>query len=103
MNRGSRGEAVFEQDIIRIKQDLFGDRVNLFEGKRHKGVNGTVALDRIEKIELRDLLGKGWLTHDGIWLIHLMYSVVSCHFILLSLSRYCVYHLPSPKFPLSDF
>ena len=25
------------------------------------------ALDRIEKTDLRDLLGKGWLTHDGMW------------------------------------
>jgi hypothetical protein len=24
-------------------------------------------LDRIEKADLRDLLGKGWLTHDGLW------------------------------------
>ena len=24
-------------------------------------------LDRIEKTEIRDLLGKGWLTHDGLW------------------------------------
>lgn len=24
-------------------------------------------LDRIEKAEIRDLLGKGWLTHDGLW------------------------------------
>ncbi|MBN1474199.1 MAG: hypothetical protein JW914_06260 [Syntrophaceae bacterium] len=24
-------------------------------------------LDRIEKTEIRDLLGKGWLTHDGMW------------------------------------
>lgn len=27
-------------------------------------------LDRIEKAELRDLLGKGWLTHDGMWFYH---------------------------------
>ncbi len=25
------------------------------------------ALDLIEKNDLRDLLGKGWLTHDGMW------------------------------------
>ena len=25
------------------------------------------ALDRIDKKEIRDLLGKGWLTHDGMW------------------------------------
>ncbi|MBW2285132.1 MAG: hypothetical protein JRF65_11085, partial [Deltaproteobacteria bacterium] len=25
------------------------------------------ALDGIEKEEIRDLLGKGWLTHDGMW------------------------------------
>ncbi len=24
-------------------------------------------LDGIEKAEIRDLLGKGWLTHDGMW------------------------------------
>ena len=24
-------------------------------------------LDEIEKTEIRDLLGKGWLTHDGMW------------------------------------
>ena len=24
-------------------------------------------LDKIEKTDLRDLLGKGWLTHDGMW------------------------------------
>lgn len=24
-------------------------------------------LDRVEKNKLRDLLGKGWLTHDGAW------------------------------------
>jgi hypothetical protein len=28
------------------------------------------ALDRIEKNEVRDLLGKGWLTHDGLWFYH---------------------------------
>ena len=27
-------------------------------------------LDRIEKAEIRDLLGKGWLTHDGMWFYH---------------------------------
>ena len=27
-------------------------------------------LERIEKAELRDLLGKGWLTHDGMWFYH---------------------------------
>ncbi|RLB28406.1 MAG: hypothetical protein DRH11_17370 [Deltaproteobacteria bacterium] len=27
-------------------------------------------LDRIEKAEIRDLLGKGWLTHDGMWFSH---------------------------------
>jgi len=27
-------------------------------------------LDRIEKSEIRDLLGKGWLTHDGMWFYH---------------------------------
>ena len=25
------------------------------------------ALYRIDKKEIRDLLGKGWLTHDGMW------------------------------------
>jgi hypothetical protein len=24
-------------------------------------------LDRLEKTKIRDLLGKGWLTHDGMW------------------------------------
>ncbi len=27
-------------------------------------------LDRIEKSKVRDLLGKGWLTHDGMWFYH---------------------------------
>lgn len=27
-------------------------------------------LDRIEKSQIRDLLGKGWLTHDGMWFFH---------------------------------
>ncbi len=27
-------------------------------------------LERIDKAELRDLLGKGWLTHDGMWFYH---------------------------------
>ncbi len=27
-------------------------------------------LDRIEKTAIRDLLGKGWLTHDGMWFYH---------------------------------
>ena len=27
-------------------------------------------LDRIEKTDVRDLLGKGWLTHDGMWFYH---------------------------------
>lgn len=27
-------------------------------------------LDRIEKTDIRDLLGKGWLTHDGMWFYH---------------------------------
>ena len=27
-------------------------------------------LYRIEKIDVRDLLGKGWLTHDGMWFYH---------------------------------
>ena len=27
-------------------------------------------LNRISKKELRDLLGKGWLTHDGMWFYH---------------------------------
>jgi len=27
-------------------------------------------LDKIEKKEIRDLLGKGWLTHDGMWFYH---------------------------------
>ena len=28
------------------------------------------AIDRIDKKEIRDLLGKGWLTHDGMWFYH---------------------------------
>jgi len=28
------------------------------------------ALDRIDKKEIRDLLAKGWLTHDGMWFYH---------------------------------
>ena len=27
-------------------------------------------LDGIQKTEVRDLLGKGWLTHDGMWFYH---------------------------------
>ena len=27
-------------------------------------------LSKIEKREIRDLLGKGWLTHDGMWFYH---------------------------------
>jgi hypothetical protein len=27
-------------------------------------------LDKIEKTEIRDLIGKGWLTHDGMWFYH---------------------------------
>jgi hypothetical protein len=27
-------------------------------------------LNRIEKRDIRDLLGKGWLTHDGMWFLH---------------------------------
>jgi hypothetical protein len=27
-------------------------------------------LDRIQKRDIRDLLGKGWLTHDGMWFFH---------------------------------
>jgi hypothetical protein len=27
-------------------------------------------LDKIEKEEIRNLLGKGWLTHDGMWFYH---------------------------------
>jgi hypothetical protein len=27
-------------------------------------------LNKIEKTEIRDLLGKGWLTHDGMWFYH---------------------------------
>ena len=27
-------------------------------------------LDRIDKQDLRNLLGKGWLTHDGMWFYH---------------------------------
>jgi hypothetical protein len=26
--------------------------------------------NRVEKREIRDLLGKGWLTHDGMWFYH---------------------------------
>jgi hypothetical protein len=27
-------------------------------------------LDKIEKTDIRNLLGKGWLTHDGLWFYH---------------------------------
>jgi len=27
-------------------------------------------LDKIEKRDIRNLLGKGWLTHDGMWFFH---------------------------------
>lgn len=27
-------------------------------------------LAKVDKEELRDLLGKGWLTHDGMWFVH---------------------------------
>ncbi len=27
-------------------------------------------LDGIQKTEIRDLPGKGWLTHDGMWFYH---------------------------------
>ena len=27
-------------------------------------------LNKIEKGEIRDLLGRGWLTHDGMWFYH---------------------------------
>jgi len=27
-------------------------------------------LDKIDKKDIRDLLGKGWLTHDGMWFYH---------------------------------
>jgi hypothetical protein len=30
----------------------------------------VVVFDKIGKRELRDLLGKGWLTHDGMWFYH---------------------------------
>jgi len=36
--------------------------------KRRMGV-----LEGIEKTEIRNLLGKGWLTHDGMWFYH------TCH------------------------
>jgi len=35
------------------------------EGEAEMGV-----LDEIEKTKIRDLLGKGWLTHDGMWFYH---------------------------------
>jgi len=27
-------------------------------------------MDRVQKSELKDVLGKGWLTHDGMWFYH---------------------------------
>ena len=27
-------------------------------------------IDNVEKKDIRDLLGKGWLTHDGMWFYH---------------------------------
>lgn len=28
------------------------------------------ALDTIDKADLKDILGKGWMTHDGMWFYH---------------------------------
>lgn len=41
-----------------------------WEGKATVGI-----LDRIEKAAIRDLLGKGWLTHDGMWFFHTLGEV----------------------------
>jgi hypothetical protein len=27
-------------------------------------------LESVDKSELKDMLGKGWLTHDGMWFLH---------------------------------
>lgn len=27
-------------------------------------------LESVDKFELKDMLGKGWLTHDGMWFLH---------------------------------
>jgi len=36
-----------------------------------RGQRGPMGvLDKIEKKDIRDLLGKGWLTHDGLWFYH---------------------------------
>ena len=32
-------------------------------------------LNRISKKELRDFLGKGWLTHDGMWFYHAYHAL----------------------------
>ena len=38
----------------------------LYRTQSQRGIPMNV-LDTIEKKDLRDLLGKGWLTHDGMW------------------------------------
>jgi len=50
----------YEQRVILIEHKKEGD-----ERKGRMGV-----MDGIKKTEMRDLLGKGWLTHDGLWFLH---------------------------------
>jgi hypothetical protein len=38
-------------------------------GRRRMGV-----LDGIEKTEIRNILGKDWLTNDGMWFYHTCYE-----------------------------
>jgi hypothetical protein len=40
-------------------------------------------LQRIEKSDIRDLLGKGWLTHDGMWFYHtyLEYGIEKANYL----------------------
>jgi hypothetical protein len=37
---------------------------------RKERANCMSILNKIEKEEIRNLLGKGWLTHDGMWFFH---------------------------------
>ena len=41
----------------------------LYRTQSQRGIPMNV-LDSIDKKDLRDLLGKGWLTHDGMWFYH---------------------------------
>jgi hypothetical protein len=41
--------------------------LRFFADKASPSGGAVSSLDKIGKKELRDLLGKGWLTHDGLW------------------------------------